>query len=52
MVTNVVGDGGPTGRASPVGADDPSTTMEAEDVVRSGDVHVHGVESLCVGESQ
>ena len=39
-------------RAPPVDADDPSTRVEAEDVVRCGDVHVHGIESLCVGESQ
>jgi hypothetical protein len=39
-------------RAPPLEADDPSIRGEAEEVVRSGDVHVHGIESLCVGESQ
>jgi len=28
------------------------TGHEADDVVRLGDEHVNGVESLCVGESQ
>lgn len=40
------------GRAPPVAADDAPIGVEAEEVVRCGDVHVHGIESLCVGESQ
>ena len=43
---------GTTGGAPPTEAEDFSTRVEAEEVVRSGDVHVHGVQSLCVGESQ
>ena len=39
-------------RAPPLEADDTASRAEADEVVRSGDVHVHGIESLCVGESQ
>jgi hypothetical protein len=31
---------------------DGDTRRDGEDVVRPGDEHVSGVESLCVGESQ
>jgi hypothetical protein len=43
---------GTTGAAPPIVPEDISTRIEAEDVIRSGDIHVHGVQSLCVGESQ
>jgi hypothetical protein len=41
-----------TSAASAIEAEDPSVRVDAEEVVRSGDIHVHGVQSLCVGESQ
>ncbi len=36
----------------PVDVDEVDTDPVVEDVVRPGDEHVRGVESLCVGESQ
>jgi hypothetical protein len=35
-----------------VDIDEVNTNPVGEDVVRPGDEHVRGVESLCVGESQ
>jgi hypothetical protein len=48
---NTVGAGG-DGAAAPAAAAGPETGGDGEDVVRLGDEHVSGVESLCVGESQ
>jgi hypothetical protein len=43
---------GGDGAAPPVGADERESAGDGEDVVRLGDAHVSGIESLCVGESQ
>jgi hypothetical protein len=48
---NAVGAGG-DGAAPPAPTDSPETAGDGEEVVRLGDAHVSGVESLCVGESQ
>jgi hypothetical protein len=44
---------GPSGASPPTGSDDGAAPLpEADDLVRPGDEHVNGTESLCVGESQ
>jgi hypothetical protein len=46
--------GGPgtAGGLSPNDTSDPGSRPDVEDVVRLGDEHVRGIETLCVGESQ
>lgn len=40
------------GRPHVIGAPDAAAPADGDEVVRLGDEHVSGVESLCVGESQ
>jgi hypothetical protein len=46
------GGAGGHGAGPPVGTDEREPAGDGEEVVRLGDAHVSGVESLCVGESQ
>ena len=43
---------GPPGSAPSIDAGDVRPKSDGEDLVRPGDEHVKGVETLCVGESQ
>jgi hypothetical protein len=43
---------GPPGQVPSLDVGDVRTKPDGEDLVRRGDEHVSGVESLCVGESQ
>jgi hypothetical protein len=57
VVNTVVNDtrcrsGGPHPTPRAPGRHDPATASDGDDLVRPGDEHVNGTESLCVGESQ
>ena len=43
---------GPHALRSAPGEDDTVVASDGDDLVRLGDEHVNGTESLCVGESQ
>jgi len=54
IVTKGEGSGSPRSPGGPhaIGVSEGDTRPDGEEVVRLGDEHVSGIESLCVGESQ